>query len=182
MEGTAYAHECKAQRPLAMEAAASALLNPLFTAPQPMQHVSDAVIERYGVDDEVIRILEGMYKSTNTMLVTVEEWDARGKDTAESQSIACYDRAKVAEAKLAERDAQIAQRDDRKKQQDLWVQFWYERCLAAEAKIAAAEEFTRQYADRVMAQNDKPTGPPNRRFGLLTVAEPTHRLGGDKAR
>jgi hypothetical protein len=66
--------------------------------------------------------------------------------------------------KLAERDAAIAELKQR---------------------LAATEDFTRQCADRVMAQNEKPdpvTPRADQYRALLTVAEPTHLLGGDKAR
>jgi hypothetical protein len=110
-----------------------------------------------------------VYGDMGLMVVTVAEWDARGKweDLAEQ---ACgnvdywRDEFVKVEAKLAERDAAIAELKQR---------------------LAATEDFTRQYADSVMARNAKPDSVTPRADpyrALLTVAEPTHLLGGDKAR
>jgi hypothetical protein len=116
------------------------------------QHVSDAAAKNLGLSDELVRLLDRSHAWAGNMLVTVAEWDACVKDVEEAKSIACY---------------------------------WLDRAQGAEAKLAAAEEFTRQYADRVMATNAEPdpvTPRADHYRALLTVAEPTHRLGGDKAR
>jgi hypothetical protein len=60
--------------------------------------------------------------------------------------------------------------------------YWRERAEAAEAKLAAAEDFTRQYADSIQSVAALPSDAPHKLgAALLTMAEPTHKLGGDKA-
>jgi hypothetical protein len=145
------------------------------------------------------------------VIVTVEEWDTVSdaslllQTTEECRDIAraCAEKnlatgnallkqveAEMAEVsrlrqKLVERDAELAERDAVEKANLKIKDHWYRRCMDAEAKLAATEEFTRQYADRVMATNATPEQVIPRADSyraLLTVAEPTHRLGGDKAR
>jgi hypothetical protein len=99
------------------------------------------------------------------MLVTAREWDERGR-LADTNADYWRERAEEAESKLASLGG--------------YCERVCNRAMDLEAKLAAAEEFTRQYADSVIAQPS--AAPHNKSASLLKMTEPTHKLGGDRSR
>jgi hypothetical protein len=193
----AYAHECQ-ERPTDDEYGKTKMdcvdkfnqVQSFYRAPK-RQHISDAAAENLCITPELRAVSEEYQASRGTMLVTVEEWQQRHLNSEPLNLELTQQLAEIDEEWKALSEAV----DFWKKSNSRWERIadgWRGRAEMAEAKLAAAEDFTRQYADRIMASHewggtqttyDGIAADVRRKSAaLLTVAEPTHRLGGDKAR
>lgn len=137
------------------------------------KHVSDAAWERAKKWSHYVRVdAEKWYGEQRCMLVTVEEWDEH-HDPDISTLIAERDQAL---ARVRDAQIHVSSMDE----ENHWIK---QRCRWLEAELERLRKGVMPNAETKRVSEHAVTGAAHRtNAGLLTMTEPTHRMGGDRAR